>query len=298
MDMDPLNNPLEAEYWQFFQALAAVAYPGDVVRIREVHSEWPSRFPSRCPPLVSLHSWANGVGAAFKTLWQELEHGTIRAYRRVGPNGPYPKIDPREWRDARQAAIRQGPPPVLPFYDPGMPHHDFFIIFVWTAPVLRDVVVFIADVLELFPVKQCEEPAPTAGRSGFAERLARVSKEMRPVGQLPVKIERKLEKRRDAHSHPRPGPKREALLAETGKASLAPPAKLDRPKKLAPAQHKALAAHIRRKARTPGAPTERGGWQVVANEYVGRPVLREDVRAAIEEADAKGKSGRPRKSGR
>jgi hypothetical protein len=297
--MDPSYNPLEGEYWQFFQALAAVAYPGDVVRIREVHSEWPSRFPSRCPPLVSLHSWANGVGAAFKTLWQELEHGTIRAYRRVGPNGPYPKIDPREWRDAQQAAIRQGPPPVLPFYDPAMPHHDFFIIFAWTEPFLRDVIVFTADVLEALPAKQCEEPVATAGRSGFAERLAHVSKEMRPVGQLPVKIELKLGKPRGAQVYPRTAPNREAHPPDDArKASVAPPARSDRPKKLTPAQLQELVAHIKKRSRVPGAPRGRGGWQGVAEDHFRRRILRGDVHTAIERADAKGKSGRPRKSGR
>jgi hypothetical protein len=217
----------------------------------------------------------------------------------MGSNGPYPKIDPREWRDARQAAIKQGPPPVLPFYDPGMPHHDFFIIFVWTESFLRDVVVLIADVLEVFPAKESEEPSATAGRSGFAERLARVSKEMRPVGQLQVRIGRNLESRRDAHTHPRTAPNREALLAgDVRKASLAPPAELDRPKKLTPAQHKALIALIQKKAGAPGAPTGRDGWQRFAEEHFGRRVLREDVRVAIEKADAKGEPGRPPKSGR
>jgi hypothetical protein len=120
---------------------------------------------------------------------------------------------------------------------------------------------------------------------------------MRPVRQLPLKIERKLE--RDAHTHPRTGPNNMVLPArDVRKAFLAPLAQRDHPKKLTPVQLKALVEHIRRKARMPGAPRERGGWHSVAEEFFGRRILREDIRAAIEEADAKGKSGRPPKSGR
>jgi hypothetical protein len=88
-----------------------------------------------------------------------------------------------------------------------------------------------------------------------------------------------------------------APAGDVTKPSLAPRAQRDRPKKLTPVQRKTLVAHIRKKARMPGAPRGREVWQNVAEEFLGRRILREDVRAAIEEAGAKGKSGRPPKSG-
>jgi hypothetical protein len=235
-----------------------------------------------CPPLFSLHDWTADERKAFWVLLHAVESETVHSDR-YGE-----KIDPIVWRGVREG-LRQ----IESLCEQGAVPFRFFIVEAEKA--MRGVRVSTDDLRKFAESKKLAVPAT---RQGFAERLARVSKEMRPVGQLPLKIERKLEKRRDAHTHPRIGPSREALLADNaGKASLAPPAKPDLPKKLTPAQLQELVAVIQKQSRAPGAPTGRDGWQAVANQHFGRRIRREDVRVAIEKAEAKGESGRPPKSG-
>jgi hypothetical protein len=271
--MDTPHDPFEEPSCAFEHALV-LAVHRDVPRARKVVADG--------PPLFSLHDWPEDVRKAFWALSRALETGTVHSDR-YGE-----KIDPLVWRGCREG-LRQ----IESVCDQGaLP----FRVFIFEAEKAMGGVRVSTD--DLRKVVESEKPAAPAGPS-FAERLARVSKEMRPVRQLPLKIERKLEKRRDAHTHPRTGPHNKALPAgDVRKASLAPPARREHPKKLTPAQHKALVAHIRKKARMPGAPKGREGWQDVAEEFFERRILREDVRAAIEEAGVKGKSGRPPKSGR
>jgi hypothetical protein len=268
--MDTPHDPFEEPSCAFELALAVYR---DIARARKLVADG--------PPLFSLHDWPDDVRKAFWALLRALETGTVHSDR-YGE-----KTDPLVWRGCRdglrriESACDQG---ALPFR-----------VFIFEAEMaMRGVRVSTDD---LRKVAESEKPAAPAGPS-FAERLARVSKEMRPLRQLPLKIERKLEKRRDAHTYPRTGPNNKALPGDVSKASLAPPAQSDHPKKLTPVQYKELVEHIRNKAGTSGAPRGREGWQRVAEELFGRRILREDTRAAIEEADAKGKSGRPPKSGR
>jgi hypothetical protein len=264
------HDPFEEPSCAFEHALV-LAVHRDVARACKAVAEG--------PPLFSLHDWPDDVRKAFWALLYALETQAVHSDR-YGE-----EIDPLVWRGDREG-LRQ----IQSLCDQGAVPFRFFIVEAEKAT--RGVRVYTDDLREF---KESEKPAP-ASRPGFAERLAHVSKEMRPVGQLPLRIERKLEKRRDAHTRPRRGRNREA--DDAGKASLAPPAKSDGPKKLTLAQVSEFVALIQKKAGTPGAPTGRDGWQDVAEEHFGRRILREDVRDAIEKADAKGKSGRPRKLGR
>jgi hypothetical protein len=270
--MDTPHDPVDEPSCAFEHALV-LAVHRDVARACEAVADR--------PPLFSLHDWPDEVRKAFWALLYAVETQTVHSDR-YGE-----KIDPLVWRGVREG-LRQ----IQLLCDQGAVPFRFFIVEAEKAT--RGVRVSTDDLREF---KESEKPAP-ASRPDFAERLAHVSKEMRPVGQLPLRIERKPKKRRDPHSHPRTAPKRETLLADAGKASLAPPAKSDGPKKLTPAQFNEFVALIQKKAGAPAAPTGRDGWQSVAEEHFGRRILREDVRDAIKKADAKGKSGRPRKPGR
>ena len=271
--MDTPHDPFEEPTCAFEHALA-LAVHRDVPTARKVVADG--------PPLFSPNDWPDDIRKAFWALLRALETGTVHSDRYGEKTDPLVWRDRREWLRPMESACGQG---ALPFR-----------VFIFEAErAMRGVRVSTDDLRKL---AESEKPAAPAGPS-FAERLARVSNGMRPAGQLPLKIERKLEERRDAYTYPRTGPNNKVLPAgDVRKAALAPPARREHPKKLTPVQHKELVAHIRKKARTAGAPGGREGWQVVAEEHFRRRILRKDVRAAIEEADVKGKSGRPSKSGR
>jgi hypothetical protein len=270
--MDTPHYPFEVPSCAFEHALVLVVHR-DVARARKAADG---------PRLFSLDDWTADERKAFWALLHAVETEIVHSDR-YGE-----KIDPVVWRGVR-GGLRQ----IESLCEQGAVPFRFFIVEAEKA--MRGVRVSTDDLRKFV---ESEKLAAPASPPGLAERLARVSKEMRPIRQPPHKIERKPEERRDVHAYQRIGPNGEALPAgNVRKASPAPPAKPDPPKKLTPAQFKELVAFIQKKSRVPAAPRGRGGWQGVAEEHVRRPILREDVRNAIEAADAKGKSGRPRKSG-
>ena len=162
-------NLFEGPYPEFFQALAHFAYPGDVRRIREAHSEWRARNPCEYPPLYDERGWdAPRTGEAFKALWLKLEEGAVRSWLRMGKDGRYEAIKPSEWRGLREIAKRQvrppqsplssgstpprgiavfvGPPLVGDHFDRRIPEFDFFIVLLVSETFLRDVVVSRDDI--------------------------------------------------------------------------------------------------------------------------------------------------------
>jgi hypothetical protein len=224
--MSARHDLFENSYPEFFHALAALAFPDDIDRIREAHSDWRAHNPCEYPPLCTERGWAAPeVGEAFKNLWLASENQTarVRTWRRAGKDGPYEVIDPSEWRRRRRIAMEQARsfpqqppkpgfiavsirPPVLgDVIDPHIPVRDFFIVFAVNEIFLRDVVVSRSDFLKAFPAKIREgQPAPILvrhmGGHQQAERLVPILNEMYPAGRPPLLVEevrKKLEKRSD-----------------------------------------------------------------------------------------------------
>ena len=164
-------NLFEGPYPEFFQALAHFAYPGDVRRIREAHSEWRARNPCEYPPLFDERGWdAPRTGEAFKALWLKLEEGAVRSWltngkrrapmkRSIRPNGAAyvrtrsgksGRLSPRSRLDLapRGIAVFVGPPLVGDHFDRQIPEFDFFIVLLVSEAFLRDVVVSRDDILK------------------------------------------------------------------------------------------------------------------------------------------------------
>jgi hypothetical protein len=211
---DAESNLFEGPYPEFFQALAHFAYPGDVRRIREAHSEWRTRNPCEYQPLYDKRGWdAPRTGEAFKALWLKLEEGVVRSWRRMGKDGPYETIDPSEWRRRREDALAAvkaaeatgatdvtnvkilsfAPNPVIPslelrqtrphtgtgdplgdLVDRRIPERDFFIILVLNVAFLRDVVVSRDDLLN--PVLGGTRKAPLSEIIAFCRSLKAVKR--------------------------------------------------------------------------------------------------------------------------
>src|SRR5271165_1698708 len=145
--------------------------------------------------------WPDDVRKAFWTLLCALETQTVHSDR----HGE--KIDPFVWRGDREG-LRQ----IESLCDQGGVPSRFFIV---EAEKATRGVCMSTDDLRKFV--ESENPAAPASRQGFAERLARVSKEMRRVRQPPRKIERKpLEERRDVRGYRRIGPNGKALRRREG----------------------------------------------------------------------------------
>jgi hypothetical protein len=197
---DAQPNPFEDPYPEFFQVLAHLAYPGDVRRIREAHSEW-SR-PREYPPLYAEQGWdAPKTGEAFKALWLKHEDGIIRAWRRRGPHDwteleRFKPIDPGDFRGYREEAERRmrllprqripmvegfqlvGEPPLGEGIDPHIPEREFFLVLLANESFLHNVVDSRDDVMKLTassaPVAVVVSQAERARKSGKenAERIA------------------------------------------------------------------------------------------------------------------------------
>jgi hypothetical protein len=177
---DAESNLFEGPYPEFFQALAHFAYPGEVRRIREAHSEWSARNPCEYPPLCDERGWdAPGTGEVFKALWLKLEEGAVRSWLRMGKDGRYETINPSEWRRRRKNAMRQirvprplprpgsivvsiGDPLLGDAVDPRIPERDFFIVLLVNEVFLRDVVVSRDDIRKRAPAALAAGAPPDA----------------------------------------------------------------------------------------------------------------------------------------
>jgi hypothetical protein len=153
--MDTPHDPFEEPSCAFEHALA-LAVQRDVPRARKVVADG--------QPLFSLHDWPEDVRKAFWALLHVLETGTVHSDR-YGE-----KIDPLVWRGCREhlrGIESLCDKDLLPFR-----------VFIFEAEKAMGGVRVSTD--DLRKVVESERPAAPAGPS-LAERLARVSKEMRPV---------------------------------------------------------------------------------------------------------------------
>jgi hypothetical protein len=123
-----MSDPFEDDYPQFLQAVAYYAYPDDVRRIREAHSEW--RGPRERPPLYTKHGWDTPVvGQACRALTWNLEDGDVRSWWRPTKEEPYGEvIKPTTWCVLRGIALRGAAAPRPgPYWPPGDPTRPFFL---------------------------------------------------------------------------------------------------------------------------------------------------------------------------
>jgi hypothetical protein len=230
-----MSDSFEDDYPQFLQALTHYAYPGDVRRFREAHSEW--RAPREHPPLYTKDVWRPEygfdivVGEACRALISDLEEEVVRGWWRSNKDEPYGEaIKPVRWRRMREAApceaalppkratgsVFEDPAPLNKKIGP-IPERDALIFLIVHETFLADLVVSSHDLLKAGPAPRARQPThdelvvayKETKASGAENREQQDEFVERIYGKLPKKVREGA--RKDAGVAGKPGPKRQKL---------------------------------------------------------------------------------------